>query len=450
MRRDPGKAYISDMLWLPKKHIAEGAVKESLQFWTLDKNVPYLEKLWGETDHHVICPREFLNTENYPQYSFPFVDISPRKFPRANLHSKIELRGNQLDAYAAFSAASSGILNLAPGKGKTILSLKKIVDLDCPALIVVHNTYLWEQWQERISSFLELPIGQHIGRIQGQEFDWQRPITIGMIHSLAGRAERGEIPPEFSQHFGVVIFDEVHHLSAPYFSKTAPLIQGMRFGLTATATRLDGMEFIYKHHIGGIFHTDLRQDLAPRIYFQRTPVEIDLRSPEVNDVTGKVNIPKLRSFIGTLDVSNDFRAQCIREAAKEGRKILALSHSKKQLIAMSEMFPGSGLVIQETPQETRTEVVQKSKICFAINSLGAEGLDDDKLDTLFVLTPFSSPNDLQQFMGRIQRSREGKKTPVVVIFDDVAVPPFHALCRKLMRTLKEWKMPFLLLPLPTK
>jgi superfamily II DNA or RNA helicase len=437
------------MLWLPRRKISENVVKEALEFWGVEKGTPILNRLWDETNNHIICPREFLAAENYPAFDFPFVDLTRKRFPRANFNSRIRLRDEQAAAWAAFDKARSGILNLAPGKGKTVLSLQKVASLDCPALIVVHNTYLWEQWQERISSFLELPFGESIGRVQGPEFDWCRPITIAMIHTLSNMADKGEIPEAFRRHFGITIFDEVHHLSAPYFVKAAPLTTGLRFGLTATANRLDGMEFIYQYHLGKIFYTDLKQDLIPRIYFQYTPIQVDCRPKEkgnppddILDVKGEVNIPKLRSYVGQMERSNRFRADCIKEALAEGRKILALGHSKIQLQLLHEMFPGSGLVIQETPQHLRTEMVQSSQLCFAINHLGAEGLDDDMLDTLFVLTPFSSPNDLQQFMGRIQRSKPGKRTPVVVIFDDVGVGPFHGLCHKLKKTLKSWNMKF--------
>lgn len=450
IKRDPSKAYVSNMLWLPKNGVSEMAVKEALQLWTIEKNAPTLNTLWDETDTHIICPREFLSTDTYGSFPFPIVDISPKKFPRIGLRSKITLRGNQIAAYDAFLRAKSGVLNLAPGKGKTVLALQRAVDAGCPALIVVHNTYLWEQWQERINDHLELPIGQSIGRIQGGEFDWHRPITIAMIHTLAARARRGDIPLEFRRHFGIAFFDEVHHLSAPYFVLAAPLTDGLRYGLTATANRLDGTEFIYKYHIGQVFYTDLTQDLQPRIYFQLTPISIDLDDKDlsqVRDVTGQVNIPKIRSYVGKMAASNEYRAGKIRAALKEGRKVLALSHSKAQLIELSAMFPGSGLIIQETPQEDRTRIVLKSRICFAIASLGAEGLDDDMLDTLFILTPFGSPNDLQQFMGRIQREKPGKRTPVVVIFDDLGISPFHKLCFKLKKTLRSWNMPFEIVPM---
>ena len=440
IRLDPDKAYVGDMLWLPRALVAEKVIKEGLQFWDVAKGQAVLCKLWEDSRHHIVCPREYIKPARYPEFPFPFIDITPKRFPRTNIWVKHEPRDeDQRNAFSAFSQVQGGILNLACGKGKTYLALKKAEQLGCPLLVVVHNSYLLNQWvNEAIPEHVELPAGQKVGVIQGEEFDWERPITVAMIHTLAARAAEGRLPPEFRKHFGVVVFDEVHHLSAPVFVTTAPVVSGYRFGLTATEKRLDGMDFIYKYHIGDVFYTDLVQALIPRVYFQQTPVWVDLKAKEVRDVRGEVNISKLRSFFGTHVESNNFRAKCIKEALDEGRKILCVSHSKEQLKQLHEMFPGSGLVIQETDPQERSAIVRRSQVTFAIASLGFEGLDDKALDTVFVLVPFSSPNDIQQVMGRIQRHKDDKNTPVLVIFDDTRVKPFHALCNKMRSAFKHW------------
>jgi len=438
--REPDKAYVSDMLWLPKSRVAEVAIKQSLEYWDVERGQAVMRRLWEDSRHHILCPREFLKPAQYAQFPFPFIDLGPKRFQKTNIWVKNEPRDDdQLKAWKALEACQGGILNLACGKGKTFLSLKKAEQLGCPTLIVVHNSYLMNQWlNEAIPQHVELPVGEKVGIIQGDEFDWRRPLVVAMIHTLAARAEEGKIPEGFRDWFGHVIYDEVHHLSAPVFVTTASLVQGVRLGLTATDLRADGTDFIYKFHIGDVFYTDLAQKLVPRIYFQQTPVYVDLKAPEVRDTRGEVNISKLRTFIGDHDISNNFRAKCIREALDQGRKILAVSHSKNQLKNLHEMFPDSGLIIRETDPQERSAIVRKSRVTFAIASLGFEGLDDPSLDTVFVLLPFAQPGDLQQVMGRVQREKEGKGQPVMVIFDDKLVKPFHYLCNKMRSSMKEW------------
>ncbi len=440
VKRDPDKAYVSDMLWLPKRFIPQQAIRDGLQYWDVEGKQAVLKKLWEDSRDHLICPREYIKVSQYSQFPFPFVDLTPKEFPKTSFRVKHEPRDeDQKRAYVALSQSSGGILNLACGKGKTFLALKHAAAVGRPLLVVVHNSFLLKQWlNEAIPFHVELPPGEKVGVIHRERFEWDRPIVVAMLHSLALKAERGEIPPEFRQHFGMVVYDEVHHLSAPFFVTTAPLVTGLRYGLTATQKRADGFDFIYKYHLGDVFYTDLVQQIIPRIYFQLTPIYVDLKREEVRDKNGELNIGRLRSFVGSLDASNTFRYKCLKEALDQGRKILAVSHSKDQLIKLHEMFPGSGLVVQETPSEERSEIVKKSQICFAIASLGFEGLDDPEIDSVHVLLPFKQPNDLQQVMGRGQRPRANKKTPVIVIYDDIRIGPLHGMCRTMQQNLKDW------------
>jgi superfamily II DNA or RNA helicase len=53
----------------------------------------------------------------------------------------------------------------------------------------------------------------------------------------------------------------------------------------------------------------------------------------------------------------------------------------------------------------------KTKIVFATYSLLEEGYDDCDLDTLLLATPRSK---IQQTVGRIERTKEGKLRPLVI------------------------------------
>lgn len=426
--KNPDKAYIYDYLWLPKKHTNEAAIKSALSFWILEKGSPAKREAWKETEDHILVPRRFIGESEYLYYPFPFVDARPKSFPSVQLSCKIALRKNQVPAFEAMKQSEGGVLQLSPGKGKTVISLRLIFEYSIPALIVVHNSYLMEQWKDRIAQFLP---GTPVGIIQGKKFQWDAPISVAMIQTLASRSRTGDIPPEFNKHFGLAIFDEVHHLAAPVFLETAPLILGKRFGLSATPNRADGLESLYQWHIGPVAYEDTSRELTPKVYFQKTPIRVDTKTVRaVRDRAGQVNIPKLRSYLAKLDPSNDFREKCIREALDKGRNILCLSHSKDQLIELHKRFPGSALIVAETPQSERTEMVVANKLVFAIARLGVEGLDDVHLDTLIYLTPFSGDTELEQAMGRIQRVAKGKKEPIFVVLED-NIPEFKGMCRKL-------------------
>lgn len=448
--KDVNTAYFEDMLYIPKTKVRKTAITGALEFKISVGRKTEEIQLWKETPTHLAVPRYFIPKENYSKYSFKVEKRVPT-FPKFDFEDIIKLRDDQLKAWDAFDKADCGILNLAPGKGKTVLALKKILTSKVPALIIVNNTYLKDQWIERIKEFTGI---DDIGVIQGPDFIWEKPICVAMIHTLADRIIQDRIPVQFYEHFGMAIYDEVHHLGASYFSKTATICRyGMRFGLTATTERADGLDCVYRYHIGPVFFSDNEYHLNPEIIFQETPLTFDLESKDVRDKFKQLNIPKLISVIGKKEESIEFRYQQLKKYYDTGRKIIALSQSKDQLKILAKRFDNSALIIQETDPEKRTKMVRESKIAFVISRLGLEGLDDDKLDTLFFLSPIGAdktlgPNGIKylgnrvtQGFGRILRKAE-KNPPLVIFFDDVNIGPLHFLCTQVKRFLNTKEIPF--------
>jgi superfamily II DNA or RNA helicase len=399
-------------------------------------------------------PREFIPRSQYGTLEFPILSAGPEKFRRVRISSRVVLdavkpeENHQRKAFADMRDASSGILNLSCGLGKTVIALHHMAHKKVPALVIVNNTTLIDQWRERISQFLDVEDG--VGVVQGppSQWDWEgRGIVLAMLHSLSLRYE--ELPPGFDRYFGSIYYDEVHHLSAPLFSHTAPLFYGNRYGLTATVQREDGLEPVYQYHIGPVFHRNLSQELRPKIYFQEVPVQINVNAPEVRsqiyDARGMLNIPKLRTYLGLLPENNEFISAKIKEAVKSNRKILVLSHSVDQLRELCSKFKDAGLCTGREAPSFRIHTLRTKQVTFGTLQLVREALDERTLDTLFFLTPFGSSaidiggkNTLQQGMGRILRYHTEKKTPVVVIFDHIYVPKFHKMCRKLKQLLHTW------------
>ena len=55
-----------------------------------------------------------------------------------------------------------------PGKGKTVMALYIIAKLKKKTLVIVHKSFLLNQWIERIEQFLP---DARVGKIQGQIID---------------------------------------------------------------------------------------------------------------------------------------------------------------------------------------------------------------------------------------------------------------------------------------
>jgi hypothetical protein len=114
--------------------------------------------------------------------------------------------------------------------------------------------------------------------------------------------------------------------------------------------------------------------------------------------------------------------------------------TKRQHAYIKDLLPRlttCGFMVYKVAAKKRHEFVESMPVIFAITKYGKEGLDSPALDTIFVSTPFSSRNGLQQVMGRPSRVHAGKKAPVVIFYED-NVGPLIGMCKKLRKHLREW------------
>ena len=285
---------------------------------------------------------------------------------------------------------------------------------------------------------------------------------------------------EFRRYFGVVFFDEGHHMAAPHFVKAADLFFGERFSLTATAFRTDGLEAISMYHIGDIIYQDLAQELIPETIFHvmnwkmsKLQVEGELVEEEENgevvqkriggvlDVSGKTHHRKLCIELGKVDWRNELIVKHLVKDMAEDRHILMLTHSVEHTRILGGMvqqaFPKAGIVNgKDVDPFARIAIIEECNPVVATFDLAREALDKDVLDTLVICTPFGNSNDLQQSYGRIQRRKPGKNDPRVRVYEDRVAGPQPSSpgkkrkdikmsakqCRILKTYLKALKYPF--------
>ncbi len=340
--RKPDTGYLDSMLWVPKRAVNVEGTKSALTFQFTDRNKITLLTLYRETSDHLLLPREFWGPQDY---TFPVVDCRPLRYEHVNIKSRVKLdhrfEGGQLvhtgetvqqDAMDALLKSRGGVLQLACGKGKTVVALDFAARRQFPTLIILDTTELIRQWREEIDLYLDVPDG--VGLIQGEVFDWKKPIVIATYHTLANKAHL--LPEEVRRWFGTIIWDECHHVAAPKFSRSADLFYGLRLGLTATANRDDGYHVVYNFHLGPVIYKNLSQELKPRVCFVWTGMGLDVSDPKVqaaaNDKNGELHIGKVASFLGTWPARVDFAISQIRQAVANDRKVLFLSKSVDTLV----------------------------------------------------------------------------------------------------------------------
>lgn len=356
---DPDTGYLRESFYVPKRHIPVDATKAALTFSTMEKKEMRMLCLWSETRDHLVIPREFWEAGTM---GFPVVDCRFTSFPETRVTSRITLdfkepsQTTQKDAVEAMQASRGGILQLACGKGKTVCALELIAREKVPALIIVDNSHLVEQWQKEITKWLDIPSG--LGLIKADKFDWDRDVVLTTYQTLSARWQ--EFPAEAAQHFGLIIWDEAHHMAAPTWLRTADMFQGKRIGLTATPERADGMHVVYDFHLGRILYKNLSQELKPTIYFMWTGLEVDVTDPAVKekvcDVNGELHISMMNSYFGQWRQRIDMILNEVREAANQGRKILVLSYSVAELVNMYAIWNNEGVLYSDIPEPTPQDV----------------------------------------------------------------------------------------------
>jgi superfamily II DNA or RNA helicase len=311
-----------------------------------------------------------------------------------------------------------GIVRAVPGWGKTVYACALMAELQVPTLVVVHKSFLLDQWRERILGFMP---GAKIGLAQGPECDFKgRHVVLGMVESLCEK-NYGE---EFYKQFGLVISDEVHRIGAATWARVPPQFDAKwRLGLSATPRRKDGADAVFHHHIGEVIFAAKEVRMKPKIRRVWIPPDIFKLFHTANFNPSLVKKTLLLKFMCASPARNRVITDQLILALKAGRKCLVLSERLQHLRDLETALykqwadadgphPSVGYYIGGQKKEELDEAA-KARVILATSQLVQEGLDIPAMDTIFLTTPLS---DIEQAVGRILRPCDGKKEPVVVDF----------------------------------
>lgn len=429
--KDPNLGYLGNFLWLPRDSVPESLLREKLRFvvpaYRGNQSIVYT--LWDMCGAHVRVPRHFP----FISPGLEIVDIRPKEYTPIDFEDRLEsfLDARQESAFEAIKPVEEGILNLACGRGKTLLGIKKAVLNNGPFLVIVYDTSTFKQWALAIRRYTDYR--GPIGTIQGNKMDWKKPVVFASIHTLA---QRPYLPPEVSHWYRTIILDEIHHTGADTLKRVLPKFWGSRIGLTATVNRQDGLDELIYQHVGPVFWEDMWQPLKPIIFFKNTNVEINIRSKHIRDRTGEVNMAKMVRQLSKLDSRNNIIIEEVEKARAADRRLLVLAHNVSHVKMLSSIVEGSAYISGEISPSRRAHIFKSHTVVFGTLGVAKEALDAPDLDMVVFATPFKNWAAFQQGMGRALRDAPGKKQPIVIMLYDIGVKPAAAMCRSIMRTLK--------------
>lgn len=146
----------------------------------------------------------------------------------------IELRDYQEEYVESAYEKKAAVLANPAGSGKTVTSIGLMAKVDAPTLVLVPQRSLVPQWKREILDKTTITEDQ-IGEYHGDEKK-MNDITIATYHMA------GEKTSLFRNDWGLIIFDEVHHIPSKLFRRTASLQSTRRIGLSASPVREDSKE----------------------------------------------------------------------------------------------------------------------------------------------------------------------------------------------------------------
>jgi superfamily II DNA or RNA helicase len=433
---EAGVAYRGRSLFLPRSVVSPNVLEGLLTFGSDPEG--QRRALLRVHKHHCQVPLHTLTDTQLEELQCRVVDLRPQTFETIDLTPRptFHLREDQREAWDALRDVHSGVLNLACGKGKTVLAWNKAAHEKVPTLIVSPQRAHLDNWLLELEAFFDYK--GEVGWIQGKKFDWEAGVCLSTVQTLAARAQEGRLPPEFYRRFGLVVYDECHVMGAEFFSQASAVGSGKRLGLSATPNRTDRCEGIFLTHLGPVFHSDISQDLIPTVYVLNTGVFFKKEErADMLDRNGQMNVGRLHQVLAKNQERNALIQELLDKLKARKRIVYALAHGPEHLELLHAQNPGSTLIHGGTKSDDRLDQLNGSDLVFASLGVGAAAYNRKDLDTLVLLTPFAARAHAaimyEQSVGRILRGLAGKPDPLVFLLLDTSIEQCRGMVQSLIR-----------------
>lgn len=191
----------------------------------------------------------------------------------------VDARDYQQQAVANWAEAGGrGILQMATGTGKTVVSLLAAAEvaasMDEQLALVIAAPYqhLVDQWAQNVRDFGGTPIRAYENRrnwqerLEGElaEFDLgvRDDFVVITTHATFASENFQRVISRISRNRFMLIADEVHHLGAPHLKESLPEGIPLRLGLSATPERFydeEGTEELFEYFGGVVYEYGLSE-----------------------------------------------------------------------------------------------------------------------------------------------------------------------------------------------
>ncbi len=363
----------------------------------------------------------------------------------ADLESGVRIhrdpRPYQKDALAAWRTAKGrGVVVLPTGAGKSHVAVMAIDDRRRSALVVVPTLDLVRQWYD----LLRTSFGVSVGIVGGGEHTVEA-LTVTTYDSAYLHMEH------FGARFGLIVFDECHHLPGATYQLAAELcLAPFRLGLSATPERADGREAALQRLIGPVVYEkpilDLSGEYLADYETERLSVELSPTEREDYEAERAIYTGFLRSQGIRMSTPRGWSDFVIRSSrSEEGRRamrayrrqreiafaapakldvvehLLAVHRADKTLIFTQDNATAYEVsrrflvpvITHQTKVRERSEILERFsdgryRVVVTSKVLN-EGVDVPDASVAIVISGSGSVREHVQRLGRILRPRDDKR-----------------------------------------
>ena len=290
-----------------------------------------------------------------------------------DMELQLPLRDYQQDWLGRFTDRGAGVLVGPPGSGKTVAAMAIMAHVGGETLVLVPTRELADQWERELLAHTTLEEGQ-VGQYHGGRKE-VRPVTIA-TYQIAGMDRHRSLFDD--REWGLVLFDEVHHVPADVYRRSTHLQSRHRLGLTASAIREDDRQSEIYTLVGPPIGTDWSA-LFEAGHVRRPTVEIRYLPWGSEEE---------QNAYGAAERSERYRIAAENSAkVEQTRRLLAAHPGSRAIVFVEYLEQGSTLAAAldrpflsgETPHRERREQLEAFRSGdldqLIVSRVGDEGID---------------------------------------------------------------------------
>lgn len=392
---------------------------------------------WRAQAHHYRAVVEALKGQDsplkdtVPRYSR--LTLSLRNPPVPHPH--------QQEAFDAWVARGCrGVVVLPTGSGKSHVALMALAHVRRSALVVAPTIDLMNQWYDLLTE----AFGQEVG-ILGGGYHEVRDLTVTTYDSAYLHMDR------YGNVFGLIVFDEVHHLPGEFYSHAAEMaIAPYRLGLTATPERADGRHTLLDGFVGPLVYARGIRDLSGDYLAEYTTERMEVSMVAEERAAYETAYAEYRAFldshrlsVGTVDgwkrfvmlsaqssagrramlAYQSYRRVALGTAAKvrvledllkkhPRDRVLIFTNDNETAYTISQEFLVPAITHQTRTKERKAILERFNRgeyLTVVTSKVLNEGVNIPEANVAVVLSGSGSIREHVQRLGRILRRREGKQ-----------------------------------------